>query len=193
MGTYGGKERATANHRSSERRRNSQNRAWHRGKQHHLRSNQTSHLQHYWHNVRPLLQTAHVKQNWTIYGKEMEKQKKTWCNSLYIFTLPHKSFNTLQKYYSLPFRRTHLLQSLQMPHGSETLYILLNTKCRMFRKICTSHSILNSELLQIVWLLYADSRQSIKLLNLCKQMLPCCGSTCISLHINISSKMMKYG
>jgi len=176
MGTYGGKERATANHRSSKRRRNSQNWAWHGKKRVWGKQNITwDQIKRHIYNIETM--SDHYRRH--MLNRTDRKEMKNWCNSLYIFTLPI----TIQKYYSLPFRRTQLLQSLQMPHGSEILYILLHKKS----VLPTPFWIVNHRKLYDSYTLF------LGLLNLYKQTLPCCGSSCISLQVNISSKMMKYG
>lgn len=132
MGTYGEKERATANHRSSKRRRNPQNRAWHTKKQ-----NITwDQIKRHKYKVTDTMSDHYYRRrmlNRTERFMTKKKKKKTWCNSLYIFTLPHKSFSTLQKYYSLSFRRTHLLQSSHskclMAQKYSTYYCTQNGVC----------------------------------------------------------------
>lgn len=131
MGTYGGKERATVNHKSSKR-RNPQNKAWHTKKQAQGKQNIT------WDQIKYKVTDTMSDHYYRWHNRTdgvHDKEKVLMQQSLYIYTR-HKSFNTLQKYFSLFFRETHLLQSSHSKclyfHGSEIQWILLHTKCCMF-------------------------------------------------------------
>lgn len=91
MGTYGEKERATANHKSSKR-RNPQNRAWHTKKEARGKQNITwDQIKRHKYKVTDTMSDHYYR--WHMLNRSecfMAKkwQKKSWCNSVYIFTLP---------------------------------------------------------------------------------------------------------
>lgn len=140
MGTYGEKGRATANHKSSKR-RNLQNRAWHTKKQARGKQNITwDQIKRHKYKVTDTMSDHYYR--WHMLNRTecfMEK-KKSWCNSLYIFTLPI-NLSTLYKntfYFSLEEHTSWLRNTVHFT-AHKMLYVCKCVQNYVLRTICVSY------------------------------------------------------